>query len=158
MTYAGCNMTVKPELHRAAFSSYAGCRILAAMAEQRTYLAEWRRKRNFTQAQVIERLLEFDDDKIPRTTASLSRIENGEQVYGQRILEALAYIYDCEVWELLGRDPFKEGEVIDLLAHMTPEQQRQATAIVRAFAETQAAYTPPDPPPPDGRLRPRKRG
>lgn len=71
---------------------------------------------------------------LPQTTASLSRLENGKQPYSQRILEALADIYDCEPGELLQRDPTKEGDVIDLVRIMGASQREQAIAVLRALS------------------------
>jgi len=107
------------------------------MARQRTYLKEWRKLRGFTQDQVVDRLAAFDDDKIPRTSASLSRIENGQQIYTQRILEALAEVYQVEEpgW-LLARNPLKEGDVIDLLARLDDREMEQARAIIEALAKS----------------------
>ena len=98
-----------------------------------TYLREWRKFRHLTQAQVVGRLELFDDDKLPSTAASLSRIETGEQPYGQRILEALAFIYDCTSEQLLGHNPDKEGRIIDLLPRLTERQLRQAEAVIEAL-------------------------
>lgn len=99
----------------------------------RPYLKEWRKHRGYTQDQVIERLLAFDDPHLPATAASLSRLENGKQPYGQRILEALAEIYQCEPDHLIGRDPTKEGELIDLFQRMTLEQRNRARAVLQAL-------------------------
>lgn len=103
----------------------------------RTYLREWRTHRGLTQEQVLDRLAVFEDDKIPRTAASLSRIERGEQIYTQRILEALADVYKVEEpgW-LLSRNPLKEGEVIDLWAKLTERDREQARVIIEALSKT----------------------
>jgi len=125
---------------------------------KRHYLKEWRRFRHKTQAQVVDHLRALDDDKIPRTEASLSRVENGEQIYTERLLLAVADIYSCETWELLGRDPYKEGKLIDLVQHLPPRLEGQAVAVIEGLmvAEERAGFTPPEPPTP--RLKPRKRG
>jgi transcriptional regulator with XRE-family HTH domain len=103
------------------------------MTQKRIYLKEWRKHRGYTQKQVTGWLAELDDDRLPQTDASLSRIERGEQPYSQRILEALADKYLCEPWELIGRDPTKEGKVIDLVAIMNDRQRAQAVAILEAL-------------------------
>lgn len=135
LTYTPCKFSVKPELHTAAFPYYAGCRIVSAMGSKHTYLREWRKYRGMTQDQVVDRLAVLEDPNIPSTAASLSRLENGKQPYGQRVLEALAAIYDCEPDELLGHDPFKEGRVIDFVRHLDERKQAQALAILRALSE-----------------------
>lgn len=155
-TYAPCNLAVKPKLHGAAFSPYTGCAILPAMASNRHYLKQWRRHRGLTQAQVIGRLELIDDPNVPRTEASLSRIEGGKQIYTQRLLLALADIYQAEPWELLGRDPSKDGLLVDLVRRLQPHQQAQAQAVIEGLllAEERSSFTPPEPP--TDRLRPRK--
>ena len=83
------------------------------------YLREWRKHRSLTQEQVIDRLIAQDNAQLPQTSASLSRLETGKQPYGERILEALAEIYQCKPWELIGRTP----DMADV------EPKRFATAI-----------------------------
>lgn len=102
------------------------------------YFKQWRTYRAMTQEQVVDRLAAMDDPLIPQTTASLSRLENGKQPYTQRSLEALAEVYQCEPDELLGRDPDKEGQVIDLWAQLTERQQRQALAVIDAIRKESA--------------------
>lgn len=103
------------------------------MADGRIYLREWRKKRGLTQEQVVHRLELLEDPAMPKTAASLSRLENGKQPYSQRVLEALAFIYDCEAWELIGRHPDKDGRVIDLVAIMDERQRAQAITILEAI-------------------------
>lgn len=89
-----------------------------------------------TQGQVLDRLAIMDDGNLPRTGASLSRLENGKQPYSQRILEALASIYQTEPGHLINRNPKKEGDVIDLVARMDDRQRQQALAVLEAIAQT----------------------
>jgi len=103
------------------------------MPGQPIYLREWRKKRNLTQEQVVNRLAIHEDPNMPATAASLSRLENGKQPYSQRVLEALADIYDCEAWELIGRDPTKEGVVIDMVRHLDDRRQAQLMAFLKAL-------------------------
>ena len=103
------------------------------MPNSRIYLREWRKKKGLTQDQVVARLEIHEDPLLPRTNASLSRLENGKQPYSQRVLEALADIYVCEAWELIGRDPTKEGVVIDLVRHLDDRRQAQLMAFLKAL-------------------------
>ena len=98
-----------------------------------SYLKEWRKHRHLTQDQVIDCLVSLDDALLPQTAASLSRVENGKQIYTQRLLEALADIYACEPHELIGRNPAKEGQVIDLLARLSESQARQVRVMIEAL-------------------------
>ena len=104
------------------------------MASRKTYFKEWRVHSHLTQGQVVDRLAIHDDELLPKTTASLSRIENGKQVYTQRILEALADIYGVEEpgW-LLDRHPKKDGKVYDLMSRLNDKQRDQAIAILETF-------------------------
>ena len=148
MTYARCNLAVKPELHGMALRAYTGCGIVLPMESRRTYFREWRRHRHLTQAQVIERLEALDDPHLPRTEASLSRIESGAQNYTSRMLYALADIYDCEVGDLFSRDPGKEGTLVDLVSRLPARQQEQAIAVIEGLvlAEKRQGFTAaPDP-------------
>jgi transcriptional regulator with XRE-family HTH domain len=99
------------------------------------YLREWRKKRGLTQEQVVGRLAGLDDPLLPTTAASLSRLENGKQPYSERILEALADIYDTRAGHLLDRNPLKEGEVVDFMAHLNESQQRQVLALIEAMRQ-----------------------
>ena len=107
------------------------------MADKRIYLREWRDHRGLTQGQVVDRLASLDDPLLPQTGASLSRLENGKQPYSERILQALADIYSCEPWELIGRNPTKEGEVVSMFdtvfRQLNDAQKRQALAIIEAL-------------------------
>jgi transcriptional regulator with XRE-family HTH domain len=98
------------------------------------YFKEWRKFRELTQEQVLDRLAALDDPELPTTAASLSRIENKKQSIHPRIIAALAEVYQVEEDHLLGRNPFKEGVVIDFFAHMTAADQQKALAILRAVS------------------------
>lgn len=100
------------------------------------YLREWREHRGYTQAQVVAFLEGMEDPKLPTTTASLSRLENGKQPYSQPVLEALAHIYGTEAGNLLDHNPKKEGEVIDFLAKLDEAQQKQLLAIAQALVSS----------------------
>lgn len=100
------------------------------------YFKEWRKFRQLTQEKVLERLAALEDPELPTTAASLSRIENKKQSIHPRIIGALAEVYDIEEDHLLGRNPFKEGAVIDFFAHMPRPEQDRALAILRAVNET----------------------
>lgn len=71
-----------------------------------THLRDWRLFRNLTQEQAAERIgLDY---------STLGRIERGLVPYSQGLLEAAAAAYNCEPWDLLNVNPFKEGRVVDL--------------------------------------------
>jgi transcriptional regulator with XRE-family HTH domain len=111
--------------------------------KHRNYVKEWRKKRELTQKELVDRLAmlagehEPDDPalRIPTTEASLSRIENGKQNFSMGTLEALAIALDVDEpgW-LLDRNPFKEGNVVNLADYkLTPEQEVQAKSVLDAM-------------------------
>lgn len=103
--------------------------------ETHRYLRLWREKRGLTQDQVVDRLVIHEDEKLPRSKAQLSKIENGKSPYNQRILEALGDIYDCKVWELVGRDPTKEGEVLDMMRPLDERMRQRVAAYIAGLTE-----------------------
>lgn len=104
------------------------------MEKRRIYFKEWRQYRNLTQRQVVDRLAEFDDEKLPTTEASLSRLENRKQQYSERVLEALADIYQTEPQWLLHRNPLMAGEVIYVeFDGLTQEQQESIARLIASF-------------------------
>jgi transcriptional regulator with XRE-family HTH domain len=109
---------------------------MAAKLSQRVYFKEWRLHRGLTQKQVIDRLREIQEETAPQTEASLSRLENRKQPYSEAVLGALAQVYDCEPKDLIGVNPAKDGDVVDLLRHMTDKQHDQAVALIRAIYAT----------------------
>ncbi len=104
----------------------------------RTYFKEWRKHRGYTQEFVVGRLVEMSDPLLPATSASLSRIENGHQPYNQRIVEALAEIYNCDPDHLIRLAPGKGADVVDLWAELSPRRRQQALAVIRALSEDEA--------------------
>lgn len=125
------------------------------MARREGYLREWRMHRHLTQAQVVDRLEIHDDPNLPKTEASLSRIENGAQNYSIDLLFALADIYSCEVWELHGRKPGTENELVDLVARLPAARQDSARAMIEGLvmAEERHGFTPAPSAPPELRRR-----
>lgn len=110
------------------------------MADHRHYLRQWREHRGLRQEDVVDRLVSLEDPKLPGTAATLSRVENGKVPFSERLLYALADVYQCEAWELLRRDPTKEGAVVSLFdekfRRLTEQQQKQALAIIDALSNT----------------------
>lgn len=126
----GRNASASPNLHRVAFFPSRPRGIFDCMERKPTYIKEWRRKRGYTQREVVGRLAVLE---VAMTEASLSRIENGKQPYSQDTLEAIATALDLEPGQLLDHNPFKEGAVIDFLRHLDAKQAEQAEAVLRAM-------------------------
>jgi transcriptional regulator with XRE-family HTH domain len=143
MCYTGCNPAIKENLHPVAFFVQAPCGIVPPMERKRSnWVAHWRRFKGLTQAQLVERLTEYaaknPSEDIPATTASLSRIENGEQNFRMSFLEAVSEILSADgdlvrPGDLLDRNPFKGmAKVISLIDRMDEEQQRRAAEVLNA--------------------------
>ena len=111
---------------------------MPVMGNGHSYLREWRRHRGLTQSQVLDRLAIMEDPNLPKTGASLSRLEAGKQPYSQRVLEALAEVYAVKPGDLIMSNPEKEGHIIDILARLDARLLDQAMAILEALANTAA--------------------
>lgn len=90
------------------------------------YLKQWREYRGLTQEQAAER--------IGWDRSSLARVESQRTPYNQGLLEAAAEAYNCEAWDLLNRNPYKEGELVDFgnaLREATPEQRAEIIGFAK---------------------------
>lgn len=94
---------------------------------RRHFIKEWREFRDLTQEQVADRL------GISPTT--FGRIENGKVPYNQDFLEEAAFALMCEPWDLLNRDPSKEGDVVDLMRHLNEAEQTEAANFIRYLSQ-----------------------
>lgn len=140
MSYTGCNVLVKRDLHPAAFFpvdkgailSYMARKALPKPAPARHFIKQWRHHRQLTQAQLVARLEEIGGPGVPTTTASLSRIESGKQPYDERLLWALAEILQTDVASLLMRDPTDADAMWSIWDQASPGERQQ----IRSLAET----------------------
>ena len=89
------------------------------------FFKEWRDFRGLTQEQATSRL-GWSQSKI-------SRIESGATPYNQDDLEAAAEAYNCEPGDLIGVDPFKAGEIVDLMRLINEKNKDQAIRVLRAL-------------------------
>jgi transcriptional regulator with XRE-family HTH domain len=123
------------------------------MGHHRNFIRHWRKYRNLTQAQVVDKLEQFRDrstssERIAITEASLSRIEAGTQNFSMAVLAALAEILEADQpGELLVTNPFAGTlSVMRALDGLSPVQQDAALKVIEAMRE--GMNTPdPDPPP-----------
>jgi len=90
---------------------------------QPTFIREWRKKKGWSQGELAE--------AIGVSTATISQIENGNTGYSQANLEAIARALECQVVDLLARDP-RDPEGIWGLWERAEHEQRQQ--MVRMFA------------------------
>lgn len=101
----------------------------------KTYIREWREYRGLSLRRLADRLeLNGPDETISH--ASIGRIENGQQPYSQPVLEAIATALNVSVTDLLGVDPVKEGEVVDLMRMINDKNRAQAIRVLKALTGT----------------------
>lgn len=88
--------------------------MVKAKGNARHYFREWREYRGLTQKQIEERM-EVQPGEPLISRVSIGRIERGEQIYTQPVLEAFATAVNATPVEILEVNPLKDGAVIDLL-------------------------------------------
>lgn len=106
------------------------------------FFRQWRKKRELTLEQVADRLAVMDDPLIPQSVGSLSRVEKGLQPYNQRIVEALAQVYDCAPAELLGVDPFQRDELDELMSRLRGRSEHERARIARLVTAIEGVEVP----------------
>lgn len=94
----------------------------------RHHIKEWRKFRGLTQERLAER--------TPFTHGAISQVETGRTSYTQEMLEALAVALDCTPGDLLNVNPFKEGDVVDLMRLINDKNRDQAIRVLRALTGT----------------------
>ena len=92
------------------------------------FFKEWREYRGLTQEQAIGRL-GWSQSKI-------SRLESRATPYNQDDVESASEAYRCSVTDLLTVNPWKEGEVVDLMRMLDDKNREQAIRILKALTGT----------------------
>ena len=98
---------------------------------QRHFLKEWREYRNLTQQTAAARL---DIDQ-----STLSRIERRQIPYDQDFLEQAAAAYNCNVADLIMRNPLDKSApwaILETVKKLPKHRQTDAVRIIRALAAT----------------------
>lgn len=88
-----------------------------------TFIRQWRKKKGWSQGELAE--------AIGVSTATISQIENGNTGYSQANIEAIAWALDCQVVDLVARDPDELESLWTLWERARPEQREQ---ILKMFA------------------------
>ncbi|WP_133769095.1 helix-turn-helix domain-containing protein [Enterovirga rhinocerotis] len=97
-------------------------------SSKRHYIREWRVHRGYSQEQVAE--------ELSVSKATISRLETGDQPYGQRMLEALAKLFGTEPANLL-MPPLSDTEALwELWKQAQPLEKRQITDMARIILKT----------------------
>lgn len=89
------------------------------------FLKEWRKHRDYTQEQMAERL--------EITQGHLSKIESGKRDYDQALLEKAAEILQCDVPDLLARNPDDPEGMWSIWENVGPVERRQIVEIAKTF-------------------------
>lgn len=93
------------------------------------FIREWRTYRKLSLRKLADRM-ESEPGVQLTSHSNIDRIEKGEQPYTQDIIEAIADALEVSVSELLTVDPFKDGEVVDLL-HLINKRDKDRDAAIR---------------------------
>lgn len=96
-----------------------------------TFIKQWRKHRGLTQEQLA--------DRVEMTGGNLSEIENGNTGYTQATLEALAVALQCEVVDLLTRDPGDPEGIWTLWDKVKDDQKKQVIGIIEGFLKASKA-------------------
>lgn len=89
------------------------------------FIREWRQEKGLS--------LEYVSSNVPMDKGNLSKVERGLLPYNQEMLERLADILGTSASNLIGRDPTKEGKVIDLVQRLNAAQLEQAERVLSAM-------------------------
>ena len=96
------------------------------------YIREWRLHRKLSLRKLADRM--EVEPGVPLTShANIDRIEKGVQPYSQEILEAIAVALDVTVLDLLSVNPAKNGEIVDLLNALSPENKEAAMKMLKSL-------------------------
>lgn len=97
---------------------------------RRHFIKEWRKYRELTQEQAASR--------IGMSAENYGRIENYRVPYNQDFLELAAEAFRCDIWDLLNRDPNKEGDVIDMVRRLNERDRAEAETFIRFLHDRKA--------------------
>lgn len=89
------------------------------------YIRAWRELKGYS--------LEYVAHNVPMDKGNLSKVERGLLPYNQEMLERLADILGTSGANLIGRDPKKEGRVIDIVQRLNQSQLEQAERVLSAM-------------------------
>jgi len=96
-----------------------------------TFIRQWREHRGLSQARLGER--------IGKSEATISQIENGRQGYSQENLEAIAEALQTDPASLLMRDPSDSEGIWSLWERAKPTERKQILGIIEGFLRNSAA-------------------
>lgn len=89
------------------------------------YIREWRK--------TVQLSLEALAARVPMDKGNLSKVERGLLPYNQEMIERIAEAIGTEPQNIIGRDPTKDGKVIDMVQRLNPAQLRQVERVIEAM-------------------------
>lgn len=95
------------------------------------HIKAWRLYRRLSLRRLADRLPCDANGNPMASHTRLQRVETGLVSYDEPLLHALAYALNCSISDLLGVDPTKDGEVIDLLRLMDDAKRKQAVDYLK---------------------------
>lgn len=98
---------------------------------QQHYIKEWRKKRKLTQKELAARM-EREPGVELMSYVTVSNIERGEQSPTLEQLYALADALDVTIAMLVTHHPDKDGEVVDLLGRLRPDNRETVLKMLKA--------------------------
>ncbi|MGY2048868.1 helix-turn-helix domain-containing protein [Methylobacterium sp. JK268] len=92
------------------------------------FLRQWRKHRGYSLAEVSA--------EIGMTGPNLGRVEKGEVPYSQDLLEQLAEFYNCEISDLLVRDPSDPEGIWSIWDQAKPAEREQIVKVAKALVSS----------------------
>jgi transcriptional regulator with XRE-family HTH domain len=120
--------TASGDVPRMTYSAVLPCVTMWPMARQPHYIKEWRKHRGLTQDQLAER--------IGMDRAYLSKIESGKRRYDQPFLEAAAEVLQCDIPDLIVRDPSDPDGIWSVWDTLKPVERSQVVEIAKTIKRT----------------------
>lgn len=91
----------------------------------RWYLKQWRKHRGYNQ----ERMAELSELSL----GYYNEVETGKRRYNQDLLEKFADVLQCDIADLITRDPADPQAIWDLWDKMQPNQREQLVEIAKTL-------------------------
>jgi len=91
----------------------------------RHYVKEWRLKSGLTQEQLAGR--------TPFSPGAISQLETGRTAYTQPMLEALSHALGVKTGDLISRNPYAEGDVVELFNDLPDDKKRIAIGMLKSL-------------------------
>jgi transcriptional regulator with XRE-family HTH domain len=103
---------------------------------RRTYIRQWRERAGLSLRALANRMEEEPGGDLIISHVSIGRIERGEQIYTQPVIEAIAEALGVSVAALLEVNPeIEDSRVIDITSRLrlaTPAEREQAIRVLDA--------------------------